>query len=207
MKKVLLTAFEPFGGRATNASREVALALRNESFEGAALEILELPVDWVRAPEMLLEALSRSHPDILILLGEAWNRAALTPERVAINLDDFAIPDNAGHQPREQTILAGGPAAYFSTLPLVAIRAALEREAIPAAISNSAGTYLCNHVFYRAMHHLPPNGGAAQAGFLHVPLLQAESEVPSPGLPRETVVRGVRVAIETCLAHAVNSGF
>lgn len=205
--KLLLTAFEPFGGHATNASQEVAQALQAAHFEGARLEILILPVDYERAPQQLLGAIERLQPDLIILLGEAWSRDAITPERVAINIDDFAIPDNGGHQPREQSIFAGAPAAYFSTLPLAAMRAALESEGVPAAISNSAGTFLCNHVFYRVMHHLSQTKSAAPAGFIHVPLLveEASRSENQPAMVRATVIRGVQIAMETCLSLAATS--
>ncbi len=202
MRQILLTVFEPFGGRALNASQEVARALRPVVFEGAQLEVVELPVERFAAPKIALEAIMSVQPDIVILLGEAGGRAAITPERVAINLDDFPIPDNAGNQPRETATIEGGPVAYFSTLPLLAIQAALESENLAAAISNTAGTYLCNHLFYRVMHHLAQTDNPAQAGFIHLPVLPVPAALNTkeqPILTPERVQRGVRIAIETCL--------
>jgi pyroglutamyl-peptidase len=202
MKKILLTAFEPFGGQNTNASQEVARMVRNESFAHAQVETLELPVEHFRAPQLMLSALARLRPDIVLLLGEARSRAAVMPERVAINVADFSIPDNAGNQPREETILEGGPAAYFSTLPVVAIQRALQEAGIPAAISNTAGTYLCNQLFYCVLHHLSETKNPALAGFIHIPMLpeqRPDSAQEWPSLCRETALKAVRITIETCL--------
>ncbi|RYG66536.1 pyroglutamyl-peptidase I, partial [bacterium] len=113
MKKILLTAFEPFGGHALNASQEVALAIQSQSFEGATIELLNLPVERFKATDILERSIEEQQPDIIILLGEARSRGAITPERVAINVDDFRIPDNGGHQPREETVVEGAPPAYF----------------------------------------------------------------------------------------------
>ena len=198
--KVLLTAFEPFGGQTINASQQVAREVALFPFAGA-VEVLELPVERLRAPQLVIDAFERLRPDIIILLGEAGGRAAITPERVAINIDDFPIPDNAGNQPREQSIVEGAAAAYFSTLPLLAIQKSLAQHNIPASISNTAGTYLCNHVFYRVLHHLAQNQNSVQAGFIHIPVLpeQCAAGANWPALPREVLVQGVRIAVQTCL--------
>jgi pyroglutamyl-peptidase len=204
MKKILLTAFEPFGGQSINASQQVARALQSERFEGAQLELLELPVERFKALDILFGAMKRSQPDIIIALGEARGRTAITPERVAINLDEYPIPDNAGNQPREDPIFKDGPTAYFSTLPIVAIKTALEQKSIPAAISNSAGTYLCNHLFYGVLHHLEKTGTQAKAGFIHIPLFpeqRPEGTQEWPTIPRETIIEGVKIAIQTCIAQ------
>lgn len=200
--KLLLTAFEPFGGQTINASQETARALRDESFQGVELELLELPVERFKAIDMALEAIVQHRPDIIVMLGEAGGRSRITPERVAINVDDFPIPDNAGDMPQGEPISPTGPAAYFSTLPVAAIVAALQAADIPAAISNTAGTYLCNRLFYSVQHHLHEEGTPLPAGFIHVPHFpeqRLEDDEPGASLPRETVVKAVRIAIETCL--------
>lgn len=202
MRKILLSAFEPFGGQTTNASQEVAREVRHLHFAGAQLEVIELPVARFLAPDLLLQTVARFQPDVLLMLGEAGGRTAITPERMAINKDDFLIPDNARNQPREEPIVESGPTVYFSTLPLAAIENALQAGGIPANISNSAGTYVCNHLFYRVMHHLNQMSSGVLAGFMHIPLLsegQPRLAQELPGLPRETTVKGVRIAIETCL--------
>lgn len=198
--RVLLCAFEPFGGQTLNASQQVAREVERLPLLGGSIEVLELPVERLRAPLLVIGAVERLRPDIIILLGEAGGRASITPERVAINVDDFSIPDNARNQPREEPIIDQGPAAYFSTLPLVAIREALQQEGVPAAISNTAGTYVCNHVFYRVMHHLAQSRSSVPAGFIHIPLLPEQTAPANcPTLNRETAVKGVRIAVQTCL--------
>jgi pyroglutamyl-peptidase len=200
--KLLLTAFEPFDGRAINASQEIARAIQGKAFDGAQTELLYLPVERFSSTRILLEAIESSKPDVILLLGEAKGRTAVTPERVAINIDDYPIPDNGGNQPREETIIDGGPAAYFSTLPIVAIRDALNGKDVPAAISNSAGTYLCNRVFYCVMDHLSESGSKTRAGFVHIPLLAENRPVDAeswPSLPRDTVLKGIETVVVTCI--------
>jgi pyroglutamyl-peptidase len=140
------------------------------------------------------------------MIGEARGNASITPERAAINLDDFPIPENAGNCPREESCVESGPAAYFSTLPIVAIRDALE-EGIPAAISNPVSTYVCNHLFYHVMHHLAQTNSHAQAGFMHIPVFLAKRLGATNGLDLrcETIIQAVRVAIEGCLSLYVTS--
>ncbi len=200
--KILLSAFEPFGGQTINASQQIAREVRLLRFEGALVETVELPVVRCQAPQLLLDALSRFRPDVLLMLGEAGGRAAISPERVAINVDDFPIPDNAGNCPREEPVAQGAPAAYFSTLPFVAIQQELRAQNVPCEVSNSAGTFVCNHLFYYLMHHLTQNNSSVRAGFIHLPLLPEQLSPHAKNgahLPRETAVKGVRIAIETCL--------
>ena len=202
MRKVLLSAFEPFGGQTLNASQQVAREVKDLHFEGARVEVVELPVERFRSPQLLLSAFSRFEPDIVILLGEAGGRATITPERLAINVDDFPIPDNAGNCPREEPVVKGAPAAYFSTLPFAAIVRALQEQNIPTAISNTAGTYVCNHLFYGVMHHMAQTPRIVQAGFIHIPHLPEQHRFvteDAPVLSREIAVKGVQIAVETCL--------
>ena len=201
---LLLSGFEPFGGERLNPSLECVKAVQQRGVTGVHITALELDVDRQRAPAALLDRLEQLKPDALIMLGEAGGRTHITPERVAINVDDFLIPDHAGRQPQDEAIIAGAPAAYLSTLPLRTIVAALQQRAIPAAISNSAGTYLCNHVFYRAMHALNQLSLAIPAGFIHLPYLsdQVLSSKDCPSLPRATLVEAVCVCIQTCLADS-----
>ncbi|HWO01429.1 MAG TPA: pyroglutamyl-peptidase I [Blastocatellia bacterium] len=202
MKKLLLTAFEPFGGESVNPSLEAARQIREMSFQGDSVYVQELPVDRYRAIEVALETLSRIQPDIVIMLGEAGGRFRINPERVAINIDDFRIPDNAGNQPSDEPIVEGGPAAYFSTLPIRAITERLIAARIPAAISNSAGAHLCNRVFYSVMHAIALEGLAIKAGFIHVPYIHEQTipkQVDQPSMSLDSIVEGVRLAIEVAL--------
>jgi len=202
VKKLLLTAFEPFAGEKINPSLEAARQMSRVAFSGAVIDTAELPVDRHQAVTTALELIHESRPDIIIMLGEAGGRFRINPERIAINVDDFRIPDNAGNQPKDEPIVEGGPAAYFSTLPIRAMVDQIISAGIPAAISNTAGTYLCNRLFYSVMHAISTEGLPAIAGFMHLPYLheQAINKNPDvPSLSRESIVEAVRLAIEVSI--------
>lgn len=199
MLKLMLTAFEPFDGETINPSGEAARQIKKLSFSGASVLVEELPVDRYRAIEVALGTLRKERPDVVIMLGEAGGRFRISPERVAINIDDFRIKDHAGNQPSDEPIVEGGPVAYFSTLPIRAITERLISARIPAMISNSAGTYLCNRLFYSVMHEIATAGAATRAGFIHLPYLHEQTipkKVEQPSLSLESIVEGVRLAIE-----------
>lgn len=198
MTRLLLTAFEPFNGETVNPSREVARAVAEVPFEGVHVETLVLPVERVRAVEMSLDRIGTGAPDVVLMLGEGGRRFRVTPERVAINVDDFPIPDNAGAQPRDEPIVEGGPVGYFSTLPVAEIVRHLITADIPAAVSNSAGTYLCNRLFYSVLHHISVAGLPTRAGFIHLPYLHAQTVHKGgdlPGMSRDTLIEAARIAI------------
>ena len=202
MKKLLLTAFESFAGEKINPSLEAARQMSRVEFSGALINTAELPVDRHQAVTTALELIHADRPDIIIMLGEAGGRFRINPERIAINVDDFRIPDNAGNQPKDEPIVEGGPAAYFSTLPIRAIAERIVSAGVPAAISNTAGTYLCNRLFYSVMHAISTEGLSAIAGFMHLPYLheQAIDKTPeAPSLSRESIVEAVRLAIEVSI--------
>lgn len=202
VKKVLLTAFEPFAGEIVNPSLEVARAITDMHFENAQVDVLELPVVRFQAIDMTIERLRIAKPDVVLMLGEAGRRSCVTPERVAINLDDFHIPDNAGDQPRNEPIIKDGPVGYLSTLPIEAIVTRLTKAQIPAAISNSAGHYLCNRLFYRVMHEIAVERLPIRAGFLHLPYLHEQTVNKGrdvPGMSREMLTEAARIAIEVSL--------
>ena len=203
MKRLLLTAFEPFAGESINPSLEAARQMEKVSFPGALVRVAELPVDRYRAIEIALELIRADRPDTVIMLGEAGARYRVNPERVAINVDDFRIPDNRGNQPKDEPIIEGGPVGYFSTLPIRAIVDRINNAHIPAAISNSAGAHLCNRLFYSVMHTISIEGLRIKAGFIHVPYLhdQAINKYPDvPSLSRDSIVEAVRLAIEVSLS-------
>jgi len=202
VKKLLLTAFEAFDGQTINPSLEAARAMLGVEFADAAIKVTELPVDRFRAIEMAIDRMRGLRPDVVIMLGEAGGRFRITPERVAINVDDFRIPDNAGNQPAGEPIVEGGPVGYFATLPIRAITDRLLKARIPAAISNTTGVFLCNRLFYSVMHFISTESLEIEAGFIHVPYLheQALTRYPDvPSMSRETIVEGVRLSIEVTL--------
>lgn len=195
-ERILLTGFEPFGGDAINPSWEVARALHGERIAGAQVVAQQLPCVFGQAQEALAVALRRHRPQLVLCLGLAANRNALSVERVGINVDDARIPDNAGAQPIDQAAVPGAPAAYFATLPIKAMVAALQAAGLPAEVSQTAGTFVCNHVLFGLMHQLRRRRGV-RGGFMHVPLLPAQAAGPGlPGLALAEQLRGVRLALQ-----------
>ena len=193
---VLLSGFAPFDGAATNESWEaVREAIPVLVARGIDAEGVELPVQFGAASELLAEAVRRLRPRLVIAVGLAAGRAAITPERVAINIRDARIPDNAGASPVDEPVVPGGPVGHFSTLPIKAIVAALAADGVPAAVSQTAGTYVCNDVFYSLQHLLAtdPELAEVRGGFVHVP---AADVVDSPTAAR-ALVRTVEVSRET----------
>ncbi|MDI3211892.1 pyroglutamyl-peptidase I [Arthrobacter sp. AL12] len=203
---ILLTGFEPFGGESTNpswsAAREAAARLRAGGLETQAVELPCVFGDAVRGLEAALE---QYHPDLVICAGQAGGRSGVSLERIAINCDDARIPDNAGNAPVDQPVVTGGPAAYFSTLPVKAALADLLAVGIPAEVSQTAGTYVCNHVFYGLMHALRLRPGT-RGGFVHVPYEPAQLPPGStdPALPLEQLVEALAVVVRTSLATTVD---
>lgn len=202
--RVLVTGFDPFGGAAVNASWLVARTLADAPPEGARVHAVCLPCEFGTAAARLRAAIAAHDPALVLALGQAAGRCEFSVERVAINVDDARIADNAGAQPVDVPVVGGGPAAYFSTLPIKAMVAALRTAGLPAAVSQTAGTYVCNHVFYALMHALAQRPGV-RGGFIHLPLLPeqaAQAHPPAPSLPLATLVDGVALALSTALATA-----
>jgi pyroglutamyl-peptidase len=199
--RVLLTGFEPFAGDPINPSARIVEALAGADVAGAKIEGRVLPCVFGQAIVAAIRAIEQTSPVLVLALGQAGGRTGITVERVAINVDDARIPDNAGAQPVDVPVVDGGPAAWFSTLPVKAIVSALRQAGLPAAVSQTAGTFVCNHVFYGLQHRLA--GSGVRSGFVHVPLLdaQAPSHPGMPTLPLEVLVRGVRIALEVALTH------
>jgi pyroglutamyl-peptidase len=199
-KTVLLTGFEPFNKATINPSWEAVRALQGWSGEGFRVEVLELPCVFGRANEVLREAVDKLRPDVVIATGQAGGRAELSVERIAINVDDALFLDNAAQQPIDAAIVADGPAAYFTTLPIKAIVRELRANGLAAGVSQTAGTFVCNHVFYGLMHHLA--GRPVRAGFIHVPFLPEQAAAYPGGAPDmalEDIIAGLRVAVEVAL--------
>nr|WP_308633385.1 pyroglutamyl-peptidase I [Massilia sp. YIM B02443] len=207
IKTVLLTGFEPFNKATINPAWEAVRAL--EGWQGEAgghhfrVEVRQLPCVFGDANEAIAALVTELHPDVVIAVGQAGGRAEISVERVAINVDDASIVDNDGQQPVDVRIVDDGPAAYFSTLPIKAIVRALRDRGLIAGVSQTAGTFVCNHVFYGLMHHVAAL--PIKAGFIHVPFLpeQVEGRLDSPpSMALDDIVAGIRIAVEMTLGVA-----
>lgn len=195
----LLTSFVPFGGDPLNASAEVMQALPDR-IGALQLEKLCLPVSFRTAADTAIAAAEWLCPDAIVCLGQAGGRGSITPERVAINLMDAAVPDNDGFQPTDQPIIPDGPAAYFSTLPVKAMVRAMQDAGVPAAVSNTAGTYVCNSLLYALLHWA--QGRGIPCGFVHLPYLTEQEKGGNlPALPKADAVRGVTAALRTLMTE------
>jgi pyroglutamyl-peptidase len=201
MRPVLVTGFEPFGGEPENASQAAVLALGSQAIAGRPVIATILPCVFGEAIRTLQEQIDRADPEVVICVGQAGGRPGISLERIAINIDDARIADNAGARPIDRPIVEGGPAAYWSTLPVKAIASALGASGIDAEVSHSAGTFVCNHTFYGLMRALAPRQ-SVRGGFIHVPFLpvQAKRHGPMvPSMPLEQITRGLELAIRTSL--------
>lgn len=199
-RTVLLTGFQPFGGEQVNPSWQAVSALHGTRIARHRVVARELPVAFGASLKALRAALRDMRPALVICVGQAGGRAQLSLERVAINIDDARIPDNTGQQPVDVPVVAEGPAAYFSTLPVKAMRHALNAAGFPAEVSQTAGTYVCNHVFYGLMHALRRQR-IVRAGFIHIPYSPAQASM-HPGTPSvavETVTEALRLAVKVAL--------
>ena len=195
--KILLTGFEPFGGESINPAKE-AVKLVKDEIKGAQIVKCYVPVVFGKAIDTVYEAIKKENPDAVLLIGQAGGRYEITPERIAINCDDGRIPDNEGNQPVDQPVVADGPAAYFSTLPVKKMVEYMKNVNIPAAISNSAGTYVCNHLMYGVLNHIEKEFPNTIGGFMHVPYLheQVMNKKEVASLSKEDVVKGIEASLE-----------
>ncbi|MGR5061309.1 pyroglutamyl-peptidase I [Photobacterium sp. DNB22_13_2] len=213
MARVLVTGFEAFGGQASNPTESIVEQLQTDVIKlrmeqaGVTLKTRLLPVVKGQSVSTCTQAIESFRPEIVIMMGQASGRQAISFEKVAINLDDFRIPDNAGNQPIDQPVVESGPAAYFTQLPIKTMMKALLDKGIKAEISYSAGTFVCNHLFYGVSHYLyeqhEQQASNAMCDFIHVPLLpeqvevelQTTGSVSLPSMPLENMVEGIVVAI------------
>ena len=202
---VLLTGFAPFGGDRSNPSWEAVRTLEGARIRGHRVVARCLPVEFGRSLQALRAAIREAKPALVLCVGVAGGRADISIERVAINVDDARIPDNAGASPVDRPVVEDGPAAYFATLPIKAILVALRSAGIPAAVSQTAGTYVCNHVFYGLMHALRRKP-KVRGGFIHVPYAPADaaSHPGAPSLPVDLAAEALRIALRTVLTHATD---
>ena len=191
MTTILLTGFEPFGTATSNPSGEIVKQISGDNIVTAIL-----PVAYAQSAERLLSLIEQHNPDVVICLGQAEGRTQITPEKVAINLDDARLADNEGVLRNDVKIIEHGPDAYFSTLPVKEMVEAMKAQGIPATVSLSAGAFLCNHVFYVAQNKFA--GSNVRSGFVHVPLMDSQApEFPGlPTMPLDQMVTAVRAMLE-----------
>ena len=195
--KILVTGFDPFGGEAVNPAWEAVSRLPAET-GGAEIVKLQVPTMFGRAPGAVLREVERLRSDVVVTVGQAAGRTAITPERIAINCEEASIPDNAGFQPAGGPVVEGGPDGYFSLLPVKEMAAAIQAAGLPGKVSNTAGTYVCNHLMYHILHACHTRYPGMRSGFIHVPCIP-EQQAGHPewfALPLEEIVRGLTAALE-----------
>ena len=192
--KIIVTGFDPFGGETINPSIECVKAL--PEIEGVELIRLELPTVFKESAKRLNEVINDVKPDAVLSVGQAGGRPGITMERIAINVDDARIPDNISQQPIDETIQTEGEAAYFTTLPIKRIVKAIREAGISAEVSNSAGTFVCNHIMYQALFAATKADKPFKAGFMHIPFIP-EQTTDKPSLPLEESTKALQIAIET----------
>ena len=193
MKNLLITGFDPFGGESINPSWE-AVSRLPQTIGQYQLTKLQIPTVFGEAARVVLDTSAQLQPDVIICVGQAGGRRGITPEVIGINLREASIPDNAGFTPVNTPVIPGGPDGLFATVPVREMVAALRRAEIPAALSYSAGAFVCNDVLYTLLHHF--RDSSTLVGFIHVPFLPQQAGEKVPSLPLETIIQGLTLAIQ-----------
>ncbi|PEY65985.1 pyroglutamyl-peptidase I [Bacillus thuringiensis] len=206
MKTVLLTGFDPFGGESINPAWEVAKSLHEKTIGEYKIISKQVPTVFQKSISVLKEYIEELNPEMIICIGQAGGRPDITIERIAINIDDARIADNEGNQPVDVPVVEEGAIAYWSTLPMKAIVKRLQEEGIPAAVSQTAGTFVCNHLFYGLMHELEKHDKKIKGGFIHIPFLpeQASNYPGQPSMSLSTISKGIELAIEVTVTVEVD---
>lgn len=192
MKHLLITGFDPFGGETVNPAWE-AVSRLPDIIGGYRLTKLQIPTVFGLATERVLTAAAQDAPDVILCVGQAGGRDAITPERVAINCMDARIPDNAGNQPREMPVVPGGPDGIFSTVPVRDMAEVVGAAGLPGQVSNTAGTFVCNDTLYRLLHHYAHT--SVRVGFVHVPHLPEQAKEGGVSMPLADIIRGLSTVI------------
>ena len=203
MKKVLITGFEPFGGEEINPAYE-AVKLLPDEIDGAKLIKLEIPTVFQKGVDAVYNAIQKYQPDYVLCIGQAGGRSQLTPEWVGINFRNARIADNEGNQPVQTPVIEGGPAAYFTMLPVFCMVEKMKENGIPASVSYSAGTYVCNDVMYSLLHYCHTEFKNTKGGFMHVPYSTGQTvNHPSgtPGMNLKDIAKGIEISIEVILEN------
>ena len=204
--KILVTGFDPFGGEKINPALETIKRLP-DTILGVQIIKLEIPTVVGKSLAKIKEAVEKENPDAVLSIGQAGGRSEITVERIGINIDDCRIPDNEGNQPIDEPVIKGGPAAYFVTVPIKAIVENIKAHNIPASISNTAGTFICNHVCYGVAHLAAARTAAGKpmkSGFIHIPFLPEQvigKPAFTPSMSLETIVSGITHALEAIVKH------
>lgn len=194
--KILVTAFDPFGGESVNPA-ELAVKRLGENIGGAEIIKLIVPTVFRKSTEKVLACIGSERPDAVIMIGQAGGRAAITPERIAVNVIDARIPDNSGSMPVDEPVVPGGPDGYFSTLPVKSIVARIREAGIPAQVSESAGTFVCNGLFYGVMHAINTRFDGMLGGFIHIPFIPEQTlDRSAPSMNPNDIIKGIEAAIE-----------
>lgn len=201
--KCLVTGFDPFGGEEINPALE-AVKLLPEEINGAKIVKLEIPTVFGKSAEVVQTKIEEIQPDVVLNIGQAGGRFAISPERVAINVDDARIPDNEGNQPVDEAIQPQGQPAYFSQLPIKAMVAAMKEAGIPAVVSNTAGTFVCNHIMYQVQYMIDTKYPEMKGGFIHVPFIpqQVVDKAGQPAMSIEDIAKGLTAAVEAIVDYA-----
>ncbi|MFO3715864.1 MULTISPECIES: pyroglutamyl-peptidase I [Anaerococcus] len=199
--KILVTGFDPFGGEPTNPAIESVKRI-DDNIEGAEIIKLEIPTVFHKAADVVEAKIKEVNPDVVLSIGQAGGRYGITVERVAINEDDARIEDNEGNQPIDVVIREDGAPAYFSTLPIKAMVEEIKKENLPASVSNTAGTFVCNHIMYQDLY-LAEKYGNIKAGFIHVPFLteQVVDKKDTASMSLEDIVKGLNAAIRAIVKY------
>ncbi|MFP7224609.1 pyroglutamyl-peptidase I [Priestia filamentosa] len=201
-QKVLLTGFEPFGGEKLNPSWEAVKQLHGEVIDGVTLVAEQIPTVFGKSVEVIEKLIQQYNPDIVICVGQAGGRLHITPERVAININDARIPDNKGNQPIDEPIVDKGPVAYWSTLPIKRMVKNMQESNIPASVSHTAGTFVCNHIFYGLMDYITRTSLSIRGGFIHIPFIPEQTiNKEAPSLSLEAIVEGIKIAAVTAAKY------
>ena len=200
--KVLVTGFDPFGGEPINPAWEAVKAMK-DTIAGAEIVKMQIPTVVGKSIEKIHQKMKELQPDLVISVGQAGGRFGVTPERVAINVTDARIPDNEGNQPIDEPIFPDGPAAYFSNLPVRAMVQAIKDAGYPSVLSNSAGTYICNHVMYGILYYIEKEFPNVRGGFIHVPY--APSQVVNKPSTPSMALADITASLEAAVAAAISS--
>lgn len=200
--KILLTGFDPFGGEKINPAQEAVNKVSNNINDAEVIKLI-IPTVYEKSLAAIDEAIKKHNPDIVISIGQAGGRFDITPERVAININDFRIKDNEGNQPVDEPIREDGKAAYFSNLPVKGIVKHLNENGIPSTLSNTAGTFVCNHVMYGVLYMIDKKYPHMKSGFIHIPYetSQVINKKNTPFMSLDQIVKGIELSIEACTIY------